>query len=210
MSLFHDRIHAGQLLADALVKYQAHPSGLILGLPRGGVPVAFEVAQKLKLPLDIVLVRKLGVPWQEELAMGAIAQGGFIVLNHELINGLSITPEQINLSIQQQKLELERRLILYRKQKTLPDIKDKTIILIDDGLATGASMEVAVMSIKKSKPKYILVAVPVASMDAYKKLKNQADEVVSLYTPEPFYSVGMHYSDFSQTTDDEVISLLNF
>jgi putative phosphoribosyl transferase len=208
-TLFHDRKDAGQQLAKLLTAYENDPKGLLLALPRGGVPVAFEVAKQLHLPLDVFIVRKLGVPYQPELAMGAIANGDVTILNDDIIAALNISQDEINTVKSQEEKELRRREIQYRHDRTFPAINGKHIILIDDGIATGTTMQAAILALKKLSPAKIIVAVPVAARDNLSVLKRMADEVVCLYTPEPFYGVGMFYEIFSQTTDEEVCDLLN-
>jgi putative phosphoribosyl transferase len=208
MKKFHHRTQAGQLLAERLMVYQNKPHTLVLALPRGGVPVAFEIAQKLQLPLDIYLVRKLGVPGQEELAMGAIANNDVIVFNSDILDSLSLTTNQIDAVITSERHELTRRNKLYRHEALPPLITHQTIILVDDGLATGATMRAAISALKKSQPAKIIVAVPVGSPDICIEIRKEVDELVCLSTPEPFYSVGTWYEDFPQTSDNEVLELL--
>jgi putative phosphoribosyl transferase len=180
----------------------------ILALPRGGVPVGFEVAQAINAPLDIMLVRKLGTPGNEELAMGAIASGGVCVLNSDLVAAFNISQELIEAVAREEQQELERRERAYRGDHPAPAIEDRCLILVDDGLATGASMRAAVAALKQRKPASIVVAIPVAPPDTVEILKEQADEVVCLATPEPFLAVGRWYEDFSQTSDEDVKALL--
>lgn len=208
MPKFHDRTYAGQLLAKHLIAYKDKTNTLVLALPRGGVPVAFEIAKKLHLPLDVYLVRKLGVPGQNELAMGAIANGDVPVFNSDILNSLSITPNQINAVIEKERQELTRRNKHYRHDNPPLNITDQTIILVDDGLATGATMRAAITALRKSKPAKIIVAVPVGDPHVYQQLKQEADEVVCLFTPDPLCSVGMWYQYFPQISDAEVIQLL--
>lgn len=207
--LFHDRTEAGRILARRLRGSKAFsPQPLILALPRGGVPVAFEISQALAADLDIFLVRKLGVPGQEELAMGAIASGGVRVLNDALIKQLSISPKAVDDATARERQEIERRELLYRAGLPKLPIKDRTIVLVDDGLATGASMLAAARAVRIQQPKRVIVAVPVASQDACEEFRQHVDEVVCAETPEPFYAVGVWYEDFSQTTDAEVRELI--
>jgi len=205
---FRNRAEAGHLLAQKLIAYAYRPDVLVLGLPRGGVPVAFEVAKALQVPLDIWLVRKLGVPTQKELAMGAIATGGVRVLNQEVVNWLGISDEVIDKVAAQEQQELERRNQVYRGNRPAPDVRNRTIILVDDGLATGSTMHAAITSIRQQQPDRIIVAVPVAPPSVYKDFKHEADEIVCLQTPELFHAIGVWYVDFSQTTDQEVRDLL--
>jgi predicted phosphoribosyltransferase len=208
MTAFRDRREAGKTLAQRLSAYSEHPHGLILALPRGGVPVAYEVAGALTLPLDIFIVRKLGLPGREELAIGAIATRDVRVLNKDIIRMLSIPEEVINLVAKREGQELQRREKLYRGDRPPPKIRDRTIILIDDGLATGASMRAAVAGLRAQHPARIVVAVPAAAAETCDMLKLEVDEVVCAITPEPFYGVGRWYEDFSQVTDEEVRVLL--
>src|SRR5262249_18190552 len=205
---YRDRFEAGQLLAERLTRYTNRDDVLVLALPRGGVPVAFEVAQALKAPLDIFLVRKLGVPGHEELAMGAIASGGVRVLNEDIVNYLCIPDELIDQVAADEQQELERREWLYRNGRAAFDERGRKVILIDDGLATGSTMRAAIVALRKQQPASIVLAVPVASCETCDELRNEVDEVVCAYTPEPFYAVGLWYEDFSQTSDEEVRDLL--
>lgn len=208
MYLFRDRTEAGQKLAEQLSDYHQIKNSIVLGLPRGGVPVAHEIAKKLKLPLDVFLVRKLGTPGQEELAMGAIALGGIQVFNQEIVDYLHIPQDLIDQEIKKETDELNRRNKLYRSNKPLPNLKDRVVILVDDGIATGATMSAAITAIRESKPKQLIVAVPVAAYDTVQKLKKAVTKVICLETPEPFFAIGNWYQDFSQTTSEEVISIL--
>jgi putative phosphoribosyl transferase len=208
MTIFKDREDAGRQLSEQLIGYQNQPDTLVLGLPRGGVPVAWEVAKNLRLPFDVFLVRKLGVPGQEELAMGAIASGGLKVLNHSLINRLMIPHQVVEATLQREMKELKRREQVYRDERPYPLLKDKTIILIDDGLATGASMLAAVHAVRRQKPAQIVVAVPIAAPEICKAFKSKVEQVICLETPTPFVGVGMWYADFSQVSDEEVRQIL--
>jgi putative phosphoribosyl transferase len=208
MTPFKDRRDAGRKLAHKLTAYVGQPNLLILALPRGGVPVAYEVALALNAPLDIFIVRKLGLPGREELAIGAIASGGIRVLNRDIIRMLSIPDEVINYVAKHELQELQRRERLYRGDRPAPDVRDRTIILIDDGLATGASMRAAVSGLRAQSPTRIVVAVPAAAEDVCEAFRSEVDDVVCAITPEPFYGVGRWYEDFSQTTDEEVRMLL--
>jgi predicted phosphoribosyltransferase len=205
---FRNRTDAGRQLAEKLAAYAHRPGVLVLALPRGGVPVGFEVARKLGAPLDVFLVRKLGVPGYEELAMGAVATGGVRVLNDEIVRGLGISEHEIDAAAARELQELARRQRLYRGDRPLPDIAGRTIILVDDGLATGATMRAAIAAVRQQQPARIVVAVPTASPDTCEALKAEADDVVCAMTPEPFLAVGHWYEDFTQTTDDEVRELL--
>jgi len=206
--LFRNRIDAGQYLAGKLKRYAGRDDVVVLALPRGGVPVGYEVARELGAPLDIFLVRKLGVPGQEELAMGAIASGGVRVLNEEVVRGLGIPAEVIEAVTEKEQRELERRERAYRADRPMPDVRDRIVILIDDGLATGSTMRAAVAALRKHRPARIVVAVPVGAPDTCADLRQEADEVICARQPEPFYGVGAWYQDFSQTTDQEVRDLL--
>jgi putative phosphoribosyl transferase len=207
--LFKDRTAAGQVLAKELAAYANRSDVLILALPRGGVPVAFEVAKALKAPLDVFLVRKLGVPGQEELAMGALASGGVRVLNDEVVAGLGLSETIINKVAEKEQQELERRERLYRDDRPAPDLHGRTVILVDDGLATGATMRAAVRALQQQQPAQLVVGVPVSSPETCQEFQTEVDDIVCAMTPRPFHSVGLWYDDFSQTTDDEVRDLLH-
>lgn len=206
--IFKNRQDAGERLSEKLTEYANRDDVLILALPRGGVPVAFEVAERLAAPLDVFLVRKLGVPGQEELAMGAIASDGVRVLNERTIDYLNIPEAVINRVAEKEQRELERREKAYRDDLPAPDVRGKIVILIDDGLATGATMRAAAVALKQMKPAKIVVAVPVASDETCREFEQEVDAVVCAITPEPFYGVGLWYHDFSQVADDEVRELL--
>jgi predicted phosphoribosyltransferase len=207
---FRDRREAGQQLALKLKAYKGNSNAIVLALPRGGVPVAYEVAQSLHLPLDVFLVRKLGVPGQHELAMGAIASGGGRVLNDDVVRYLDITAETIARVAQREQVELERREQLYRGVLPRPRLEGKTILLIDDGLATGATMKAAVAALRQQHPAQIIVAAPVAARTTCEAFEAMADDIVCICNRqyEPFYAVGLWYDDFRQTTDDEVRDFL--
>ncbi len=209
MALFKDRVDAGKKLAKELSKYANRSDVLILALPRGGVPVAFEVAKELNVEVDIFIVRKLGVPGNEELAMGAIASDDVRVLNEDIISSFQIPDRVIAVVAANELREIERRERAYRKNRPKPEIGGKTVILIDDGLATGATMRAAVEALKTKSPAKIIVAVPTAAADTCMFFKEKVDEVICVATPEPFYGVGAWYGDFSQTTDEEVCELLD-
>jgi putative phosphoribosyl transferase len=206
--LFPDRTAAGRLLAKDLADYANHPGVVVLALPRGGVPVAFEVAKMLNTPLDILVVRKLGVPNNEELAMGAIASGGVRILNEDIVRQTNISAEVIEQIVAREQQELERREQLYRDNRPFPDLRGCIVILVDDGLATGATMMAAVVALRQHQPARIVVAVPVAAPQTCQELQAQVDEVICSATPSPFYSVGLWYKNFPQTRDDEVRDLL--
>jgi len=204
---FRDRTQAGRFLADKLEGRAGDPRTVVLALPRGGVPVAYEVAKRLSAPLDIFLVRKLGVPGQEELAMGAIASGDVCFLNEDIIDALSISPETLEEIITQEKMELRRRETAYRSQPAFP-LRGRVVILVDDGLATGATMRAAVEAVREQQPAGAIVAVPVAARDTYEQFHTVVDEIICVQTPKDFHGVGQWYEDFEQTTDEEVRDLL--
>jgi putative phosphoribosyl transferase len=206
---YRDRTDAGQQLAEQLTPYRDRKDVLVLGLPRGGVPVAYEVSKALNVPLDVYLVRKLGAPGQEELAMGAIATGGVMVLNHDVIRELGITDEMTRAISMREWQELARREGLYRGARPLPEVAGKTVILVDDGLATGFTMRAAIAALKKQGPAHMVVAVPVAAAQTADELATEVDKVVCLYTPNQFYAVGLWYGDFRPVTDEQVHTLLN-
>jgi len=206
--LFQDRHAAGRALAHLLAWYTDWPDTLVLALPRGGVPVGFEVAKALQLPLDVFVVRKLGVPDNEEYAMGAIASGGIQVLNEKMIQLMEIDRADVEQEIAAEQRELQRREALYRPRRPPLDIAGRTVLLVDDGLATGATMTAAIKALRAMHPARIVVAVPVAASDTCRELHQEADRVICAATPEPFRAVGLWYRDFEQTTDDEVRSLL--
>ena len=206
--IYSDRREAGRILASKLTKYNDRPDVIVLALPRGGVPVAYEVAQALNAPLDIFLVRKLGVPGHEELAMGAIATGGVRVLNDEVVEYLNIPDTVIDAITDEELRELRRRERAYRGDRPEPDVKGKTVILVDDGLATGSTIRAAAQALRQQEPEKIVVAVPVSAAQTCDEYRIGVDEIVCAVTPEPFLGVGRWYDDFSQTTDAEVHELL--
>ena len=205
---FRDRSEAGRVLAGHLRKYADRDDVIVLGLPRGGVPVAAEVARALGAPLDVFIVRKLGVPGHEELAMGAVASGGVRVVNDDVVRGLALDDRTIDRVAARELAELHRRERSYRGDRPDPDFAGRTVILVDDGLATGSSMRAAVKALAARHPARVVVAVPIAARDTCAALLREADEVVCPVTPEPFHAVGLWYEDFSQTTDEEVHALL--
>ena len=207
--VFPDRIAAGRMLGARLAQFANEKPPLVLALPRGGVPVAFEVAMALHAPLDVFLVRKLGFPGQEELAIGAIASGGARLLNAAIIRSLHLPPEQVEAVTQQETKELERREHLYRGDRAAPEIQGHTLIIVDDGIATGSSMRVAITALRQKNPRKIIVAIPVAPFATCKRLQREADAVVCLSTPSDFYAVGEWYRDFSQVSDATVRELLD-
>ena len=205
---YADRREAGKDLATRLRHYASRQGAIVLALPRGGVPVAYELAEALGLPLDVFLVRKLGTPGHRELAMGAIASGGIRVLNDEVVTSLRITDEQIERVSREEEAELERREALYRGTRPAPPLDGRVVILVDDGLATGSSMRAAVRAVRQRGPARVVVAVPVGARETCEDLREMADEVVCARTPHPFSAVGLWYRDFDQTTDEEVRVLL--
>lgn len=204
---FKDRKEAGEILAGKLGHY-AGQNVLVLGLPRGGVPVAFEVAKALKAPLDIYVVRKLGVPGHEELAMGAIASGDVRVLNKSVIDSLRISEAEIEAETRKEKKELRRRELLYRGDRPTLAVSNRTVILVDDGIATGSTIKAAIQALKKEKAKRIVVAVPVAPVSTIEELKREVDELICVSTPEFFYAISLWYDYFPQTSDEQVRELL--
>ena len=207
---FRDRAHAGSLLARAVIpRIHERANAVVLALPRGGVPVASPVATLLRAPLDLFLVRKLGLPGEEEVAIGAIASGGIRVLNDRVIAECGIDEATIELITRREQQEIERRGLAYRGDRPPIDLVDRTIVLVDDGLATGATMRAAVTALRSQKPAAIIVAVPVGSREACEALGHAADDLICLETPEPFIAVGNWYEDFSQTSDEEVRRVLH-
>lgn len=205
---FQDRTEAGRMLAEKLTAYVGQSDVIVLALPRGGVPVGYEVAQVLGSPLDIFVVRKLGVPGHEELAMGAIASGGGCVLNDEVLQALRIPTRVVEAVAARELRELDRREQAYRGGRPAPEVRGRTVILVDDGLATGSTMRAAVAALRRLGPARIVVAVPTAAPSTCEEFRHLADECICDITPEPFHAVGLCYEDFSQTTDDEVCDLL--
>lgn len=203
---YEDRREAGRVLAQVLAPYRGRPRLLVLALPRGGVPVAYEVARALNAPLDVFVVRKLGFPGHEEYAMGAIASGGVRVMNP--LPGMTVSPADVAAAVARELPELQRRERLYRGQRPAPDLHGRTVIVIDDGLATGATMHAALLAIRQQQPQRLVMAVPVGAADSCQALQSVADEVVCAAMPEPFRAVGLWYRQFPQTSDDEVRTLL--
>src|SRR6516162_7631666 len=201
--LFQHRADAGRRLALKLARYADRPDIVVLGLPRGGVPVAYEVARALRAPLDVFLVRKLGVPGHPELAMGAIAEGGVEVLSDDLIRELGIPQKVVQQVAVRERMELDRRDGLYREGRSLPEVRGRCVILVDDGLATGSTMQAAVTALRRLEPARVVVAVPVGAHDTCETLGRLADEVICLIAPELFQAVGLWYEEFTQTSDDE-------
>jgi predicted phosphoribosyltransferase len=205
---FYDRFDAGRKLAERLSRYQRRSDVLVLALPRGGVPVAFEVAKALDAPLDVFLVRKLGLPGHEELAMGAVANGNVEVLNEEVVESLRVSREAIHRVAERERDRIRQQREHYRHGEPPPDVTGRVVVLIDDGLATGATMRAAIAALRKQRPKRIVVAVPVGALETCNELKREADEVICLVSPHQFYAVGMWYREFSPTTDETVQELL--
>ncbi|MGQ2981169.1 MAG: phosphoribosyltransferase [Polaromonas sp.] len=203
---YEDRREAGRVLAQVLAPYRGRTRLLVLALPRGGVPVAYEVARALNAPLDVFVVRKLGFPGHEEYAMGAIASGGVRVMNP--LPGMTVSPADVAAAVTRELPELQRRERLYRGQRPAPDLHGRTVIVIDDGLATGATMHAALLAIRQQQPQRLVMAVPVGAADSCQALQSVADEVVCAAMPEPFRAVGLWYRQFPQTSDDEVRTLL--
>ena len=208
MMQFRNRIEAGRLLAGRLIQYANRRDVLVLALPRGGVPVGYEIAQALNVPLDVFVVRKLGVPGHEELAMGAISSGGVRVLNGGVIEGLGIPDDVIDAVAARELRELERRERAYRGERPAPDVRECMVILVDDGIATGSTMKAAVEALRKLEARRIVVAAPTAALSTVREMRPDVDELVAVMTPADFAGVGQWYEDFSQTTDEEVRELL--
>ena len=209
MQRFHDRREAGQLLARQLADYKDRDDVVVLALPRGGVPVGYEIARELKAPLDVFVVRKLGVPWQPELALGAIAGRGTEVLNGDVITAYNIPLHVIRAVAEHEGIELKRRLQEYRGNRPLLDLHDRVVILVDDGLATGSTMRAAIGAVRHDHPRTIVVAVPVAASDTCRRIQDEVDKILCLRVPSDFSAVGHWYADFSPTTDEEVRELLS-
>jgi predicted phosphoribosyltransferase len=207
-SRFRDRVEAGRFLAERLGGYAGRDDVIVLGLPRGGVPVAYEVAKALGAPLDVFVVRKLGVPGQEEFAMGAVASGGLLVLDQGLVGRLGISPAEIERTLAAELRELERREAAYRDGREPPQLEGRTVILVDDGLATGSTMRAAALAVREARPARVVVAVPVAAAETCDEFRDVVDEIVCALTPRPFHAVGLWYEDFSQVSDEEVRELL--
>jgi putative phosphoribosyl transferase len=208
MRRFRDRREAGRVLAERLSGYAGRDDVVVLALPRGGAPVGYEVARAIGAPLDVFVVRKLGVPGHEELALGAVASGGTLVVNDEVATALGVGTEQIDRIAERELREVERREQVYRGERRPLDVKRKTVILVDDGLATGATMRAAAQAVRKLGPEKVVVAVPVAARETCDELGSEVDEIVCVQTPDLFYAVGLWYEEFPQTTDEEVRDLL--
>jgi len=206
---FPNRMEAGEMLAETLRAYADRGDVIVLALPRGGVPVGFAIAERLHVDLDVVVVRKLGVPSHEELAMGAVASGGMRVLNRDIVALAGVDEETIDRVVRAETEEIARREARYRRGAPPPDLNGRTVILVDDGLATGSTMSVAVQAVRREDPQRIVVAVPVAARESCEELAGYVDEMICLYTPEPFRAVSLWYQAFEQTSDEEVIELLS-
>ena len=208
MKLFSDRRHAGRALAQGLAEYGGRADAVVLGLPRGGIPVAYEVATALRAPLDVLTVRKIGAPWNPEFAIGALASGGMTYIDEATATQLGVRPDEIEATIALEREELARREQLYRGTRPFPNLQGRTVIVVDDGLATGSTMRAAVQAVRTEHPHEVIAAAPVASREACNVLAIVADRCVCAATPEPFYGVGLWYEDFSPTSDEEVLDLL--
>ena len=207
--MFENRQESGSCLAKALQKYKNYPNAVVIGLPRGGVVTAYEIAKELNLPLDITCPRKIGAPYEPELAIGAVTETGICIFNDLLIKQLDVSQEYLSRKIVEKQGEAQHRLSIYRKSLPPRDIKGKLVIIVDDGLATGATMEAGLSFLKEEHAAKIIVAIPVSSLGTLNSIKEHIDEMVCLNTPDSFQSIRQHYKDFSQTTDEEVILLLN-
>lgn len=206
--LFRDRHEAGKLLAQKLLEFKGNPDAIVLGIPRGGVVVAYEVAKALGLPLDVFIARKIGAPGNPELAIGAVASDGTVILDELSINFMGVPKRYIEKEIERQKEEIRKRLLTYRGGREGYSLQGKIVILVDDGVATGATTIASLRAIRASNPSQLILAVPVAPPDTVEKLRREADKVICLHTPSPFWAVGAFYLNFEQTTDEEVQALL--
>jgi predicted phosphoribosyltransferase len=207
-ALFIDRHHAGRVLGEMLTRYAHDPNVRVLALPRGGVPVGYEVARALGAPLDVFVVRKLGLPGHEEYAMGALSSGGVVVWNPAVIEAIALDQEVVESVLRKEAAEVQRREKLYRGHIGSVDARDRTLIVVDDGLATGSSMRAAVAALRRFEPQKLVVAVPTGALETCESIEPEVDELICAHTPEPFYAVGLWYQDFSQVTDEEVRQLL--
>ena len=205
--IFNDRVEAGKRLASVLMDYLKGDT-VVLAIPRGGVVVGYQIALKLEAPLDIIVPRKIGAPNNPELAIGAVTEDGTIILDHKLVEYLRVDEKYIRAESERQRLEIRRRLNLYRGKALYPNLEDRDVVIVDDGIATGATVRAALASIRKKNPSSVVLAVPVAPPSVIKDFEKVADRVICLSTPEPFYAIGRFYRDFSQTSDEEVVKLL--
>ena len=204
---FEDRKEAGKMLAAKLEKFSAGRT-MVLAIPRGGVVIGYEIAKKIHAPMDIIVPRKLRAPYQPELAIGAITEDGNIILDEQIINLLNVSSDYIKMESQRQKIEIDRRLRVYKGESKIPDLTGLDVIVVDDGVATGATMKAALISVRKRGAKSIILATPVASLSALRMLEQEADKTISLFTPQHFYAIGQFYRNFEQTSDQEVKELL--
>lgn len=207
MARFHDREQAGRLLAAELQSYTGE-NPLILALPRGGVPVAYEVARALHAPLDIWVVRKIGVPWHPEVGVGAVAEGGYTYLNRDILENIQLSPADLEQAIEAKRVEVAERVKKFRGGQPRPPVRDRTVIVVDDGIATGGTVRAAIRSLRAEHPQAIVVATPVAAADVARTLRDEADRLVSLRCPHDLYAIGLWYEDFSQVPDEEVARIL--
>lgn len=207
MSRFKNRIEAGRLLAERLAVYREQ-NPIVLGLPRGGVPVAYQVARALDAPLDVWVVRKIGVPWHPELGVGAVAEGGFVYLNHDIMNNVQLSEAALADAIHQQQTEVGERIKRFRGKHARPALRDRTVIVVDDGIATGGTVRATIASLRQEQPRSIVLAVPVVAADILRALRYEVDELVFLRAPHDLYAIGLWYEDFTQVADEEVIRLL--
>ncbi len=208
MSVFSDRVEAGRRLASKLVDFAPSKDSIVLAIPRGGLVVGYEIAKVLRIPLDIIIPRKIGAPGNPELAIGAVTEDGTIILDRKLVEYLSVSTAYIEEESGRQRIEIERRLRLYRGAGPNPNLENRHVIIVDDGVATGSTIKAALASVRKRRAKSVVIAVPVGPPSTIMELEEDADRVVCLFTPEPFYAIGQFYTNFTQTTDDEVIRLL--
>lgn len=207
--MFKDREEAGELLAQELVAFRNDPSGILLALPRGGVTVGYQLSLALHLPLDVLITRKIGAPGNSEYALGAVSETGVVYWNHEALSGLSLSERDLAAAIQAQQKEVSRRVALYRQGRPFPNLKDRTVIIVDDGLATGATFFASIASVRQAHPRCIIGAVPVGPRSTIQEARSLVDQLVVLRVPEPFYAVGNFYRDFEQVEDREVLQYLN-
>lgn len=208
MARFRNRVEAGRLLADRLTAYRDQKP-IVLGLPRGGVPVAYQVARALNAPLDVWVVRKIGVPWHPEVGVGAVAEGGLVYLNRDIMSNLQLSEEALSDTIREQQAEVAERVKRFRGNHPRPALRERTVIVVDDGIATGGTVRAIVASLRKEQPKKIVLAVPVVAADLQRALQYEVDELVSLRAPHDLYAIGLWYEDFTQVADEEVVRLLD-